>query len=273
MKHIAFIITILISVAANSQDTENIYRDFSYQLRKLPVDYECIDKAVALFDSETTNLESSVSDSLFSILFRFIVRKENDLNDLLYEEEYIDDYGSLIWADTKMHKENAVNFENRLNKVNIRISSTEGFIYLMYDFSKNEDLLKAKLSTHSQDLLDMLIQERDFPSAEDGGLIISLFEVVDRLVKWENQLSTYKYPMIDIKKDLYNYYLSVLIYGLDNTPITYGRPEFEKHFIDSYKYMIEKYPENKSTMIVKRYYQLIESNDFKMNDEISNFKY
>ncbi|MDP1623612.1 MAG: hypothetical protein Q8M08_14905 [Bacteroidales bacterium] len=267
-----FTIFILLAITLQSQD-KNIYEIFTKSLTEVPLEYSMIDQTVDKYLTVSENIDENISDSLFSILFRSIVRGERILNDKLYEEENIDDYRSLIWADEKLQKKNALEFEKRLIAHNIKISSSEGMIHINYNFEGKKEALKSRLTKSGRELFDLLIVERDIPAVEDAGLIISLREVVDRLITWETLLHSNPHSMIDLKNDRFYFYLEILIYGLDNTPLTYDSDTIEKQFIDAYAYMIEKYPGYKSTEEIKRYYHLIKDNNFKFNDEIGNFKF
>jgi len=253
-----------------SQDKSYNYSEFNKKISSIPLNNSTIDNIIDYFLLETKELDKFEKDSLFSTIFRVIVEKENLLNDHLFKNKEYEDYNSLMWSDTKLHTESALEYQKKLNLNNIRIASVEGNIYLIYDFENKYDLIKSQLSKSTQNLFDLIILERDYPTTEDAGLIISLNELVDRIIRWEDQVEA-AFPMFDVIIDEYKYNLQFLTQGVENTPISYDSINIQKEFLEAYDYMIKKYPNSKSSKIIERYYKMIRDNGFKLNEKIRKF--
>jgi len=269
-KIILIFILTLSTINLYSQDKSYNYSEFNKKISSIPLNNSTIDNIIDYFLLETKELDKFEKDSLFSTIFRVIVEKENLLNDHLFKNKEYEDYNSLMWSDTKLHTESALEYQKKLNLNNIRIASVEGNIYLIYDFENKYDLIKSQLSKSTQNLFDLIILERDYPTTEDAGLIISLNELVDRIIRWEDQVEA-AFPMFDVIIDEYKYNLQFLTQGVENTPISYDSINIQKEFLEAYDYMIKKYPNSKSSKIIERYYKMIRDNGFKLNEKIRKF--
>jgi len=269
-KKILILILTLSTINLYSQDKSYNYSEFNKKISSIPLNNSTIDNIIDYFLLETKELDKIEKDSLFSTIFRVIVEKENLLNDNLFKNKEYEDYNSLMWSDIKLHTESALEYQKKLNLNNIRIASVEGNIYLIYDFENKYDFIKSQLSKSTQNLFDLIILERDYPTTEDAGLIISMNELVDRVIKWENQIDT-EFPLFDVIFDEYKYNLVFLIQGVENTPISYDSINIQKEFLEAYDYMIKKYPNSKSTKIIEGYYKMIRDNGFKLNEKIRKF--
>ena len=91
------------------------------------------------------------------------------------------------------------------------------------------------------------------PFASDGGVIIPVGELGDRIIVWENFMK--KYPNLDKKlKNLINKelleYRNAYILGLDNTPTMDDGKILNENNIEFNRF-IKKYPNSPTTEVIK----------------------
>jgi hypothetical protein len=114
------------------------------------------------------------------------------------------------------------------------------------------------------DFTEFMTLNSDEPWAMDGGLIIPLSDLSDRIALGEKFITSY--PESSLREQVqtqYRYYLISLLGGLDNTPLVdYDTNGIDKDFIFAYEYFQETYPNLKTAAIVEAFYKELEATGF-----------
>ena len=135
--------------------------------------------------------------------------------------------------------------ENFLNKYGLELYHAGEGTFAVRTYSNfYYDIFKDYLSDDYKEYLKIIVKESEEPFASDGGVIIPVDELGDRIIVWENFMK--KYPNLDKKlKNLINKelleYRNAYILGL--TILNETHIEFNR--------FIKKYPNSPTTEIIK----------------------
>ena len=144
--------------------------------------------------------------------------------------------------------------ENFLNKYGLKLYHAGEGTFAVRTYSNfYYDIFKDYLSDDYKEYLKIVVKESEEPFASDGGVIIPIDELGDRIIVWENFMK--KYPNLDKKlKNLINKelleYRNAYILGLDNTPTMDVGKILNENNIEFNRF-IKKYPNSPTTEIIK----------------------
>ena len=144
--------------------------------------------------------------------------------------------------------------ENFLNKYGLELYHAGEGTFAVRTYSNfYYDIFKDYLSDDYKEYLKIIVRESEEPFASDGGVIILIDELGDRIIVWENFIK--KYPYLDKKlKNLINKelleYRNAYILGLDNTPTMDDGKILNENNIEFNRF-IKKYPNSPTTEIIK----------------------
>ena len=145
--------------------------------------------------------------------------------------------------------------ENFLNKYGLELyHAGEGTFDVRTYSNFYYDIFKDYLSDDYKEYLKIIVKESEEPFASDGGVIIPVDELGDRIIVWENFMK--KYPNLDEKlKNLINKelleYRNAYILGLDNTPTMSDNGKILNENNIEFNRFIKKYPNSPTTEIIK----------------------
>ena len=144
--------------------------------------------------------------------------------------------------------------ENFLNKYGLKLYHAGEGTFAVRTYSNfYYDIFKDYLSDDYKEYLKIIVKESEEPFASDGGVIIPVGELGDRIIVWENFMK--KYPNLDKKlKNLINKelleYRNAYILGLDNTPTMDDGKILNENNIEFNRF-IKKYPNSPTTEVIK----------------------
>ena len=144
--------------------------------------------------------------------------------------------------------------ENFLNKYGLELYHAGEGTFAVRTYSNfYYDIFKDYLSDDYKEYLKIIVKESEEPFASDGGVIIPVGELGDRIIIWENFMK--KYPNLDKKlKNLINKelleYRNAYILGLDNTPTMDDGKILNENNIEFNRF-IKKYPNSPTTEVIK----------------------
>ena len=145
--------------------------------------------------------------------------------------------------------------ENFLNKYGLKLYHAGEGTFAVRTYSNfYYDIFKDYLSDDYKEYLKIIVKESEEPFASDGGVIIPVGELGDRIIIWENFMK--KYPNLDKKlKNLINKelleYRNAYILGLDNTPTMSDNGKILNENNIEFNRFIKKYPNSPTTEIIK----------------------
>lgn len=168
----------------------------------------------------------------------------------------------LIYMDKVMSGETAYE-KAAMEKAGFKFISVEGNEQPVIDYHFI-DAYSGKISQEMTDFTEFMALNSDRPWAMDGGLVIPLQDLADRIALGEKFIAGY--PESDLGGQVqtqYRYYLISLLGGLDNTPLVdYDTNKVDSDFITAFEYFQETYPDLKTTDTVESFYEELKADGF-----------
>ncbi len=209
--------------------------------------------------------DKNTCDSAFFTFKKYYNKLNNTINDLHYNDTTLN-YDSLLIdlntiSKTQLSK-NLKAYGKRLNTNGFKVDMTEGETYISQDPDFIEKWFYKYVSPQLKECLIQLSKEDKEAFAEDASLMITPTQFVDRIVWWEKFIA--KYPNATTTKEskqIWNDYLSILLRGMDNTPvIDFDKPTISEYYNNAYSYLQKSFPETQTNRIVNPYFKLLTQN-------------
>lgn len=196
-----------------------------------------------------------------------------ELDNKLMESKDYESFSTLVYTDSKLVKQCALDFEKQVEINGFRVVQSEGTIYI----SQNTDFVKSKIlplvDSISIEFISLYCNEFDNICCEDAGIIISTEELVNRIDKW-GELSK-KVTELEYKKTVeeeFNSNLCLLLVGSDNTPsFDLETQKFDKNSINLMTKFIESHPKARATEEFKSFLELLKTEDYKQTKKIDDY--
>lgn len=224
------------------------------------------------FEQNGDNRSSQVNDSLFAEFLKSFTTYQDNMNTLLFDNPKYDTYNTLIYADKNQIDTEAKEFEDSIQNIGFYVSISEGIIFL----EKDPEFLKKFSPYLSERMNTFRIQyskEIQNPIAEDGGIIISTSELIQRMLFWEKFADNNDFQLPNYANDQFKMHLFYLMFGMDNTPIHNWsdslniRPEL----IKTYKDIIDKHPNSKSAIHLSDYLSYLEKKNYQYDNSFHEY--
>lgn len=196
-----------------------------------------------------------------------------ELDNKLIESKDYESLSTLVYADNKLVKQCALDFEKQVEKNGFRVAQSEGTIYI----SQNTDFIKSNIlplvDSITIEFLNLYCYEFDNICCEDAGIIISTEELINRINKW-GELSK-KVTELEYKKTVeeeFNSNLCFLLVGSDYSPsFDYETQKFDKKSIDLMTKFIESHPKARASEEFKSFLELLKTEDYKQTKKINDY--
>ena len=168
----------------------------------------------------------------------------------------------LIYMDQVMSGETAYG-KDLMEKAGFKYISVEGDEQPVIDYHFI-DAYSGNISKEMVDFAKFMALNSDKPWAMDGGLVITLQDLADRIALGERFIVSYPDSNLREQVELqYRYYLISFLGGLDNTPLVdYDNSTVNKDFITAFEYFQETYPELKTAETVAAFHTELKEADF-----------
>jgi hypothetical protein len=152
-----------------------------------------------------------------------------------------------------------------------KVDTSEGIFFPIIDYSFYEKYSQY-LTEDMKDYIGIMAVESDKMPAKDAGLVISWEEVLERAFNQESFLEKHKDSVkYEDIKNLYNKYVSFIVYGIDNTPLfKHVESTMNDEAKIAYQNSIDK--DSNLSRILKEYYEVIEREGFKLTDNVKKFR-
>lgn len=226
-------------------------------------DLASIDAAKKLF--ENSNADTLSRDSMFIVF--------NDFFNLV-AAGYLENNEVIKAQFENSPSTEVVNeLKNRLYSNGILVVSSEGSFYLEL---QNDYLLQnfgSKLSFGYRDYLTILSKEQKVRFAEDGAILIPADSLISRIMTWEDFMSRYPdFISVRMAQDKYAQYMSAFLAGMDNSRVFDRSTNLLKDSVKmSFESFLLKYPQGKSSELVKAYLELLKSTNFIYSERVDSF--
>ncbi|TDX44572.1 SH3 domain-containing protein [Orenia marismortui] len=156
-----------------------------------------------------------------------------------------------------------------------RISIPEGSLLLEVDPDYLLAKFEAFISKGYAKFLKLQSREVNEHAGEDAAILISWDELAERLLSWEKLIDQYpNLKEIDLAKREYKSYLSLYLFGADNTP---AFPYWDDYILReearlSYERFLKENQDTAAYKIIKDYYEDAKNNGFKWDDDLNKFR-
>lgn len=209
---------------------------------------------------------NELADSAYYLFLEFFYTSANNLTDSLETK-----YSNLIEKLYRQDEDSEVReFYRLLNSCGLDLFMTEGMFYVDVQSDFFYNTFKNNLSPSLKTYLQLRNSELKNAFSEDAMLLIPFDNLAERVYYWEKYLTDYpETKLINEANYYYKTYLQTLLTGLANTSLF----DWESKILlqpvkEIYESYLKKYPETKSGMIVREYYDILERNKFEHSDSI-----
>ena len=229
-----------------------LVEDFSSQVAKAASPMEVkeeLDNIMAETNTQTADeLIVEYLDYQERFLEKGIANYQDEMNRL---QEYFDLETETI--DAKDIKEAELKgFFLSFTNAGFRFIAVEGTLMPIVDYSFL-DGYKTYVSEDISEYGRFMALNSNQPWARDGGIMIPLSDLADRIAMAEMYVSDY--PDAVMKEEVirqYTLYLHAFLVGLDNTPlVSDDEKEVDAGFVKAFYYFMERYPALKTTELVQ----------------------
>lgn len=226
-----------------------------------------IDRAIALFTSN--NADSLSRDSMLISFNEFMtdVMQEYYSGKMLGNQKLLDQFLN------KEDQGEAKKLTALLAKHGIKLTFQENDFYLEPDLEFVQEHLDGALSSGSRNYLQTKINLARGIYDENQQPVSKPDSLACQMIAWEDFMA--KNPGYVLKDEILAQYIDALtLYftGLEHAPLfdpdsKIIMPEYKA----SYLRYLEKYPDRESTKMVKKFYDLLASKDFKYDESMDTF--
>lgn len=154
-----------------------------------------------------------------------------------------------------------------------KVETAEGMFFpiINYEFYKK---YSAFVTMDIARYIDIMAIESENMPAKDGALVIGWDEIVKRALNQEEFINTHNNSLkIDEIKSLYRNYVMYALFGLNNTPLfSYDTKIMSNNAKNAYLDAVETNTTDGFIMILRGYLNLLEENDYKLTDEVEDYR-
>jgi hypothetical protein len=231
-------------------------------------------KGLELFKNSFTKNDSLSNDKALKVFLEYQSILIDSLNSRTYNHsDFYEKLNTLINEDSTTFDKEAVAYEKVLIADGFKLSSSEGSVYIDSNPDVISNFFMDYLSSAGKQFYSHYAAELNRPYAEDGGIIISLNDIGDRLLFWDDFSA--KHPDYVFTSAANNYksaYLDALLLGMDNTSAyDYDSKKWSEEFLGEYKLVISKSPQSGVSKILNAYLQLLSESEFMYNEKVQAF--
>jgi hypothetical protein len=299
MKYLSFVVTTIFIVlcASNIHSQTNVLttpdtlQEFQQYINSLdPNDISTLDKLVNRYRQVFENSSVFTRDTAFIVFWRFYVTVGDSLGGKYVQDEKYNSFYNIKNFDENSSKNEKLKLSlisknknltehdfailKKLNHYGYKFDIIEGNILISIADSKF--ILKnfaGLISSGMKQYITKVIEEIDTAENSDKALTISVDEIANRLLWWENFINKNKdFLLIDDCVSTYDGYLYTLMMGTDSSPaFNNGDQKLNEKFKRTYERIIKNSRGTKAAEIISKYYNILKNNNFIINDESVNF--
>ena len=235
---------------------------------------EASGEALAIFENEFDKQDPSQNDLAFEIFRNFQFKVVEGVNNLVFsDDELADDLVRMAYNQGGEIAQATLDFNQKLVDNGLLVSAVEGSPFIDTNPEVVNPIFLKHLTKPAQGYHELMGIETLEPMSSDGGIIIPISELAERMMSWEKLLA--EHSEFQLRKEAqyaYNSYLFFLIAGMDNTPpYDYETGKLNPEHITVYQSIIEKHPNSKSAESLKPLVDMLAKNDYKRTEESSAY--
>jgi hypothetical protein len=161
----------------------------------------------------------------------------------------------------------------KTNNSGYRVETAEGTYFPIIDYEfykKYRDHVTADL----QDYIDIMAVESNTVPAKDAALVISWDEIVKRALNQERFINTHSgSEKIDEIKQLYQKYITFILYGCNNTPLfSYDTKTFNPQAREAYLNAVANNGSSELIKDLEEYLNVVIKNDNKLTSRVEEYR-
>ncbi|MFL5731156.1 MAG: hypothetical protein ACJ75J_16835 [Cytophagaceae bacterium] len=279
MKHILYLPAFLLLFSCNTSEVKNsesktentpaisnaqkLLSDYTAYIAGLDsMDVESSGKAARQYQELFKGQAPGLCDSAYLLFDGFYERMDRNLNTLLekdttsYDELVIHYYDSTRAPVSKT----LLDYNQKLKDNGFQIAMDEGMTYVAQYRLFIVNSFGPLVSKAMKDYLTETDLETEEGFSSDGGMIISVSRLADRIVWWEKFINANPdFIELSKAKELKKTYLTYLFNGMDNTPL-YEDAEtmtLSGMYVEGYQYLLSKYPDTQAASLVNPFYTAV----------------
>lgn len=204
-------------------------------------------------------------DSAFAIFNGLYESLDRNLNEK--HQKDTTNYDPLVYVYEKGKEpiipQKLTDYNKKLKDNGFEVAMDEGMTFILQDRDFISTHFFSSVSSSMREYLTQLNKENKEGFATDGGLIISPTQLAERIIWFENFMTAnpnfiFSAQCLDTKTS----YLSILLTGMDNTPLydDYETKKLSQYYADGYQFLLSKYPNSQATKVVKPYFLALKQN-------------
>jgi len=252
---------------------EQLSERYVDSLALLPLEATSTAKARQLFTERFVSENLGPYDRLFLSYLEFEKVIIDSLNSQLINNPAYERINSLVWRDTTRYEPEALTYQQQMLAQGFVLGSTEGSIYIDRATEPLRATFYSHLSEAGQAYFTQWEREVNEGLADDGGLIIPVNDLANRLAYWDKFIKKYpKHIFTPMAQEDVKVYLYFLMAGMDNTPaFDHESDSLEPDFRKALESFVTDDTNLESVRIIKEYLELLKANDFKRTNKIDQF--
>lgn len=154
----------------------------------------------------------------------------------------------------------------------VRMTETEGYCYYSLNFKYIAN--KYRKSISKEYYLWLMFLDETSEIIKGGGLLVEADNIREYLIFMENFINDYpNFVRINDVKTLESEYISIYMFGLDNTPIfdKYDTGKINTNYRKSYETFLVKNKDSKYYPMVSEFYTKLKENDYIWDDNFEKW--
>lgn len=164
-----------------------------------------------------------------------------------------------------------------INNINLgfKLNMSEGMYYYLVDYQKFLNLFKENILNEYMDYLEIMAFNSNQPFMEDGSLLISQEELIERILYIESFKMIYPYSDLLVEtQELYTNHINVYFFGdLHNPNFDYNTKIMKEEALERFKEVSNKLEHTGFSYIINDFVLWLEENNNIVDDSIKEKLY
>lgn len=221
-------------------------------------------------------VQSNFADASGPLADAVLIQLESYLHNLNFDGELYKITEKINWTDQDFEALSKFSFSmqkypatQQLAAAGYNLQASEGMIFPAVDWKKIQDFFAAKVTPSMREFLTQMVKEQSEGDQDDGGLVISVENVVDRAAFWEKfNRDNPAFPLREQTKESQLWYKFTMTNGADNTPAfefsDSDSRQVNSEFQSAWEYALSKYPGTAVAASAKKMLDAVKADGGKM---------
>jgi len=154
-----------------------------------------------------------------------------------------------------------------------RVETAEGMYFPVIDYGFLRKY-KPYVTDDMKGYIDIMAVESWRWPAKDGALVIGWDELIERALQQEKFIEQYPDSPKTVEiKQLYNKYVSFILYGLNNTPLfDYNSRAMSEEAKKAYSEAVKGEEDSETLKLVRLFLEVLEKNNYRLTDTVEEYR-